>query len=53
MFLTMLTTEIGLGRLACRESVKDEGCFPVGACCLMFVTFVRLKSVRANTLAGR
>jgi hypothetical protein len=53
MFLT-LTTEIGLGRLACRESANDDGCFPVGACCLMFVAlFIRLKSVTGNTLGRR
>jgi hypothetical protein len=51
-WLRILTVERGLGRLACRESVNDEGCFPVGACCLRFVAFIRLKSVTGNTPGG-
>jgi hypothetical protein len=52
-WLRKLTAERGLGRLACRDSVNDEGCFPAGACCLRFVAFIRLKSVTGNTLGGR
>lgn len=55
MILKILTGERGFGWFACRESVNDNGCFPVGiCCCLTCAAFIRLfKSVAGNTLWGR